>query len=323
MAILMALQQRQETAQSLADKLEVSRRTVLRDMQSLSEIGVPLYAVSGPAGGYRLMEGYAFPPLQLDAQEALAVLFALQATTKLTDSPFNRARWTALDKLRAAMPARTLTEIEPLLRQVELEVPERRVSAPHLDALIRYAAAGEWIRGQYRSERRRSELILHPKRVYTAHGFWYCEAYSAGHGEVRTFRADRFESVAGTAAPAELQTGMAAVAGGGLDVGLSREEADNPAPADTRIVAQLTYRGALIVEQDVHVGELVRQLTEDVWELDFRCPASEWNWAVRLFFTLGMDAEVVEPRELRRQLHLMSNQLADRYRPAEGENGLE
>ncbi|GFN34059.1 helix-turn-helix transcriptional regulator [Paenibacillus xylaniclasticus] len=316
MAILMALQQRQETAQSLADKLEVSRRTVLRDMQSLSEIGVPIYAISGPTGGYRLVEGYKLPPLQLDAQEALAVLFALRATTKLADSPFNRARWTALDKLRAAMPPRTLNEIEPLLQQVELEVPERKASAPYLTALIEHTASGAWISAQYRSERRRSELLLRPQRVYTAHGFWYCEAYSAEHDEVRTFRVDRFESVIVTEAPETAPKLDTAAAD-------ADKETDNRASATTRIVARLTYRGALLLEQDPHVGELVKQLTSDEWELDFQCPASEWGWAVRLFFTLGMDAEVIEPQELRRQLHQMFNQLADRYKAAEGEDSLE
>jgi len=316
MAILMALQQRQETAQSLADKLEVSRRTVLRDMQSLSEIGVPLYAISGPAGGYRLMEGYSLPPLQLDAQEALAVLFALRATTKLADSPFNRARWTAIDKLRAAMPARTLTEIEPLLRQVELEVPERKTAAPLLAALIGHAAAGDWIRAWYRSERRRGELTLRPQRVYAAHGFWYCEAYSAEHGEVRTFRADRFESAAVVDAP---QMAVEPKGASSADDERDGRQASGEEAADVRIVARLTYRGALVVEQDVHVGELVKQLTDETWELDFECPASEWHWAVRLFFTLGMDAEVLEPESLRRELYLMSNQLAGVYRPTGGE----
>src|SRR5690606_20594868 len=95
MAIVMALQQRPETAQSLADKLEVSRRTIMRDMQSLSEMGVPLYAMPGPAGGYRLMEGYKLPPLHLNHDEALVILFALKSSTRIADTPFNQARWTA------------------------------------------------------------------------------------------------------------------------------------------------------------------------------------------------------------------------------------
>lgn len=50
MAILIALQQKPETAQRLADKFEVTKRTILRDMQSLSEMGIPLYSMTGPSG---------------------------------------------------------------------------------------------------------------------------------------------------------------------------------------------------------------------------------------------------------------------------------
>src|SRR5690349_16870199 len=99
MAILIALQQRPETAQSLADKFEVSKRTVLRDMQSLSEMGIPLYSITGPKGGFRLMEGFQLPPLQLDSQEALTVLFALRAVARIADAPFKQARWTVMDKI--------------------------------------------------------------------------------------------------------------------------------------------------------------------------------------------------------------------------------
>lgn len=110
MAIVMALQQRAETAQSLADKLEVSKRTVLRDVQALSELGVPLVAVSGPGGGYRLMEGYHLPPLQLTAEEALTLLMALDGMAKYSDGPFREARWTAKDKIRSVLPRQLRTE---------------------------------------------------------------------------------------------------------------------------------------------------------------------------------------------------------------------
>ena len=191
MAIVMALQHRPETAQSLADKLEVSKRTIIRDMQALSEMGVPIYSLPGPQGGYRLMEGYKLPPLHLTSDEALVVMFALNAMTKIADTPFNQARWTALDKIRAILPEQTLHEIEPLLTRLELDIPSREYSIPHLETIVRHAAASRWVRVYYRSENRQRWLHLKPKRVYMAHGFWYTEAYSLEHRETRTFRIDR------------------------------------------------------------------------------------------------------------------------------------
>ncbi|MCR2802763.1 helix-turn-helix transcriptional regulator [Paenibacillus soyae] len=300
MAILVALQQRSETAQALADKLEVSKRTILRDMQALSEIGIPLYAVSGPNGGFRLMDGYKLPPLHFDEKEALTILFALETVTKLKDSPFRQARYTAMDKIRATLPAAVLEQVEPVLGHLAIEIPERPQRAPHLESLLEYAAASAWVVAEYRSERRQSRLRIRPTKVYSAHGFWYCEAYSMEHGEHRTFRVDRFVQLEESAPPEE--KGFA-------------KAADTPvlqAPP-IRIAARLTYRGALLAEQDTHVGHQVRQIDDEVWELEFDCPASEWGWAARFFYSMGPDATVLEPVMLRRTLHDMGRELRDKY----------
>mgnify|MGYP001381394325 CR=1 FL=1 len=303
-AILLALQQRPETAQSLADKFEVSKRTILRDMQALAEMGVPIYAEPGASGGYRLMEGYRLPPLSLDSREALTVLFALRALERLADTPFREARWTAIDKIRAVLPKPMLESIEPLLDRVGMEVPKRKVRTPHLPELMEHAAASRWIRVDYRSASRRRRLELLPRRIYAAHGFWYCEAYSPFHGETRTFRVDRMEGIEPLdgRAPEEPPGGRAA---------------PEPLPP-VRIVARLTYRGALLAEQDEHIGGEVIQIADDEWEVAFDCPAEEWNWAVRFFYALGPDAEVREPERLRREIAEMARRVCERYGPGGG-----
>ncbi len=307
MAIVMALQQRAETAQSLADKLEVSKRTVLRDMQALSEMGVPLYAVSGPGGGYRLMEGYRLAPLQLTADESLTLLIALEGMTKYSNGPFQQARWTVADKIRSALPEQTLDEIAPWLAHIGLEVPDRRSRTPHLSALMKYAAEGTWLHVLYRSQNYRRYLDLRPVRVYAAHGFWYCEAYSHHHEETRTFRVDRIEEMAQ----------LAAEEAAGLEARAARQESGGKGNASSgqaiRILAKLTYRGALQAEQDPDIGQLVRQTGDEEWEVGFDCPPSEWNWAIDFFFRLGMDAKVLEPRLLRDLLRQRAAELMERY----------
>ncbi|WP_308640144.1 YafY family protein [Paenibacillus silvisoli] len=304
MAILIALQQEPSTAKRLAEKFEVTKRTILRDMQSLSEMGIPIYAVSGPSGGFRLMDGFKLPPLQLDAGEALAVFFALRSLTKMADTPFRQARWTVLDKLRAVMPEHTLSHIETHLAYVEVEVPQRSVQSPHLSELLIYTAEAKWVRVHYRSEKQTRWLRLWPRKIYAAHGYWYCEAYSVTHEEMRTFRIDRMIAVEGTE-PTREEAARAA--------SLLEQPAEQAGETFTRIVATLTYRGALLAEQDPHMGDDVKQADEETWEVDFLCPASEWSWAERFFFTLGMDAEVKEPAHLREALFNMANHLCDRY----------
>ncbi|MFD1176774.1 helix-turn-helix transcriptional regulator [Paenibacillus puldeungensis] len=305
MAIVMALQQRPETAQSLAAKLEVSKRTVLRDMQALTEIGVPLCALPGPGGGYRLMDGYRLPPLQLDSEEALTVLLALDAMTKYSDGPFQQSRWTVTDKIRSVLPEQMLGEIGPLLRHVEMEVPERYYKTPHLNALMTYSAYGQWVRALYRSQNHCRYLTLRPLRIYAAHGFWYCEADSPLHGEKRTFRVDRFEEIEETSPPPEINPD-----------GGEGEKADRTTTGSHETVhlqVKLTYRGALLAEQDPHLGHKVCQVGDEEWMLDCHLPNTEWGWAVTFFFNLGLDAEVLEPKLLREEIMERAVSLAKRY----------
>ncbi|MFD3273941.1 helix-turn-helix transcriptional regulator [Paenibacillus dendritiformis] len=304
-AIVMALQTGTETAQSLADKFEVSKRTILRDMQALSEMGVPLYAASGPAGGYRLMDGYKLPPLQFSPLEAMTVLCALQGMTQLADTPFNAERWSALDKIKQALPEQVRSEIEPMLDKLILSMPKRNYRVPMLNRLMNCAAEGLWIRAHYRSASQTRWLRLRPMRIVTAHGFWYCEAFSLEHEEERTFRVDRFQEIERMEGAAELEVARLKRS----RVKKTRDAAGDEIP----IRARLTYRGALLAEQDEHIGDRVIQIGEEEWAVEFACPRSEWAWAVRFFYGLGPDGEVLAPAALRREIRERAARMCERY----------
>lgn len=305
MAIIMALQQQGETASSLANKMEVSRRTILRDIQSLSEMGVPLYAISGPQGGFRLMEGYQLPPLQLNSQEALTVLFALQGLMKYPDTPFNSERWTVSDKIKNILPKHTLEQIHPLLQTLELNVPSRTYSTPHLSPLIALTAESKWFSTIYKSMNHHRRLFLQPHKIFAAHGFWYCEAYSPTHEETRVFRVDRMEEVKEVLPQEKLDL---------IDrfPSLAYHEIQKQQES-IHIRARLTYRGMLQVERDEHIGECISSVGEDEWLAEFYLPVSEIRWAAQLFYTIGLDAEVIEPKSLRDEIRSKSKEVYDRY----------
>lgn len=89
----------------LAERLEVSSRTLRRDVQSLRVLGYPVHAVKGPHGGYRLGAGGKLPPLVLDDDQAIAIALALQ-TAPATVTGIDDAVARALTTLRQVMPAR-------------------------------------------------------------------------------------------------------------------------------------------------------------------------------------------------------------------------
>ncbi|MNN47882.1 hypothetical protein D3C81_1623240 [compost metagenome] len=181
-----------------------------------------------------------------------------------------------------------------------MEVPERAYKTPLLDDFMGYTTQNKWMRALYRSQNYKRHVELKPFRVYAAHGFWYCEAYSILHGENRTFRVDRFVELEEMVDP-DIQ-----------DIEINRTTSGND--SSIRIIAKLTYRGSLLAEQDTHIGHLVGQISDEEWIIDFECPLSEWNWAKDFFFHLGLDAEVVEPEVLRQELNERATLLASRYK---------
>ncbi|HET8910597.1 MAG TPA: WYL domain-containing protein [Ktedonobacteraceae bacterium] len=94
------------SAEALAQHFRVSRRTIYRDMESLSLLGVPLYAERGREGGFQLLEGYFLPPLMFSQGEAVALLLGLALQKNLRSRPFPEELFMAEKKLVAALPER-------------------------------------------------------------------------------------------------------------------------------------------------------------------------------------------------------------------------
>lgn len=100
-------------AQDFARQFEISERTVYRDIQALSEVGVPIMAM--PGEGYRLMEGYYLPPIAFSAEEARALYLAVSMLAgQAAPGPTHSAAQAALEKVRAVLPAATLRQVEAL-----------------------------------------------------------------------------------------------------------------------------------------------------------------------------------------------------------------
>ena len=100
-------------AQDFARQFEISERTVYRDIQALSEVGVPIMAM--PGEGYRLMEGYYLPPITFSPDEARALYLAISMLVGFTvEGHTQAAARSALEKIRVVLPASTLREMEAL-----------------------------------------------------------------------------------------------------------------------------------------------------------------------------------------------------------------
>src|SRR3954465_4280082 len=113
LTLLSLLQGRRDWPGSeLADRLEVSARTVRRDVERLRSLGYPVESMTGPSGGYQLRAGTAMPPLLLDDDEAIAIAVALRTAAGGSVSGIEETAVRALVKLEQGLPA-------PLRRRVQ------------------------------------------------------------------------------------------------------------------------------------------------------------------------------------------------------------
>ncbi len=298
-AIILLLQGGRRTAGEIARRFEVSKRTVFRDIEALCEMGVPIVTEAGAHGGYELMPDYSLTPLQLTSREALLLRLALSSVSQLADTPFKQERESLLAKMQALIPERHHQDTEQLLQTIQLDIPVRNYATPFIEQLIESARTGQWLCVSYRSQRGTSQQTILPRRLYSAGGFWYCEAYSQERQEERTYRVDRFTGVSATQAPEHSVS---------QHPQLPYEHLSHP---EVRI--RLTARGVLIMERDPHLGDTIQPLGEEGGLLCFRCPPTEYDWLIRTLLSLGPDAEVLAPDALRNLVQQAAQDIANRH----------
>jgi predicted DNA-binding transcriptional regulator YafY len=205
------------TATELARRFEVSIRTIYRDVEMLSQTGVPVYAERGSQGGYRLLEGYFLPPIAFSRDEIVAVLLGLALSRGLKVTPFAAALDAAERKLVAVLPSR----LRPLLGETQRligfersasdafhsELPQPSDSPPAEDAraveiFLKAVLEGTRVRFAYRSpyrDRGVAEAIeAEPQGLLWDRDLWYLIGRKLDIGRKprqRFWRADRIAGI--------------------------------------------------------------------------------------------------------------------------------
>ncbi|MFJ8634085.1 helix-turn-helix transcriptional regulator [Streptomyces sp. NPDC093568] len=200
----------------LADRLQVSRRTVRRDIDRLRELGYPVQATKGADGGYRLVAGKAMPPLVLDDEEAVAIAVGLRAGAGHAVEGVEEASVRALAKLEQVLPSRLRHRVSTLqAATTPLTSGDGASIAPETLTVMASSVAGrERLRFAYRAaDGTESRRVAEPYRLVSTGRRWYLVAYDLDRADWRTFRVDRVSEPFATGArfaPRELPTGNAA-----------------------------------------------------------------------------------------------------------------
>lgn len=178
----------------LVEALEVTSRTLRRDVDRLRQLGYPVQSTSGPAGGYALSAGREVPPLSFEPDEVVAVALGLGlASFEGGNRNVRAAAASAVEKVARVLPARLqkrLARLRAAVHGSRRDDPEGRVAE-----LASACADNRVLAFEYaRADGVESEREVEPHGVTWVSGRWYLVAYDRGRRDWRTFRVERITS---------------------------------------------------------------------------------------------------------------------------------
>lgn len=285
----------------LAERLEISGRTVRRDVDRLREMGYRIDATMGPDGGYRLEAGSELPPLLFDDDQVIALAVALQ-TAAASGADIEEGALRALTTVRQVMPSRLRHRLDALTFTVLPTGPGESAPTPTAsDVLIAIAAAiraRETLRFDYAGPPSAVGTDAGPRRaqphhLVALHGRWYLVAWDGEREDWRIFRADRMR----LRTPNGPRFAPREVPGGDVTAFVSaRFQGSVPG-------AGWPCRGTVVLHRAA--DEVMPFVGDGVVEAlgpgRCRIEAGSWSW-IALAASLGRfdtDVDVIEPPELR------------------------
>ncbi len=304
LTLLSLLQARRDwPGRELADRLEVSSRTIRRDVERLRELGYPVESLTGPAGGYRLRAGAAMPPLLLDDDEAIAIAVGLRTAARASVTGIEETSVRALVKLEQVLPAHLRRRVRAL-QSATMTLP---AGGPTVDpqTLTLIAAAcrdSELLRFAYRGrDGARSRREVEPHSLVNLGRRWYLVAWDRDRRDWRTFRVDRLTGPASTGVRFPARTlpakDAAAYVAESLSAWPHRYEARVTlhAPMET-IRKRIPLHWGAVEPIDDHTCE-------------YRTGDDDLDWLALRIAMLGVDFDVHEPPELGEHLRVVARRL--------------
>ena len=321
LSIMLLLQiYRRLTVAELARRLEVSERTILRDMEALSTAGVPVVAERGAGGGWALAGGYRTNLTGLNEAE-IQTLFAGAPGRLLADLNLERAADAAQVKLLAALPAASRAAAEYARSRLHVDVAgwgSTRESLPHLHTIQEAVWQGRRLLLAYggRDGEAPAERLVDPLGLVAKGSVWYLVARVAGE-EVRSYRVSRVASARVTDEPCERPAGFDLAAHWAGSVARFREEVprfDATFRAHRSVLHLLPYAGRFSRLEESSEPDALGWAT-----VRMRFQFEEDACAFALGF--GTKVEAVEPAGLREKVRKAAEEVADFYAAGEDSDG--
>jgi len=294
-AILIQLQSKKIVkAQELADRFDVSLRTIYRDIRTLEASGVPIYSEAGV--GYALMEGYRLPPVMFSREEASSFIAAEKLMQKFTDTTLGNHYASAMYKLKAVLRSDDKDWVSSIESSVLMQSEEKLFNdkSPNTLAIL-FESIAEKTQIILSYEAIQSDGItvrnIEPVGVFHDNNNWYFLGYCHLRKDYRQFRADRIHEIKKTEVPFSLEHDA-------LETYLDTNK--NIPTTKVRILVDKKIAKYLAFEQK-YQGYISEKEIEDKIEMTFMTRDIE-NGFARWYMMFGDYASILEPESLKTRI---------------------
>ena len=287
----------------LADRLEVSGRTIRRDIERLRQLGYPVDSLTGPAGGYRLRAGSAMPPLLLDDDEAIAIAVGLRPAARASVTGIEETAVRALVKLEQILPAHLRRRVAALgSATFTLPVGGPTVDPQHLTVIAAACRDSECLRFGYQSrDGTESRREVEPHSLVNQAARWYLVAWDRRRDDWRTFRIDRLAKPTSTGVRFTSRKLPAS------DAGAYVKQSITGAPSRFEALVTLHVPAEEIATRVSSSWGIIAPI--DARTCEYRTGDDDLRWLALRIAMLGVDFKVHEPPELVEYLQALTLRL--------------
>ncbi|MGE8055713.1 helix-turn-helix transcriptional regulator [Bacillus mycoides] len=291
------------TAQEIADEFNISVRTVHRYILDLSDMGLPIYAEQGRNGGYKVLTNSMLPPILFTEEEAVSIFFAFQSLSYYRDLPFNTEINSVTHKLYSSLQNDAKVKVDKIRSYIAFWNPKRTLDTPFLKEVLTAAIENKNLHFQYESKSGIKTKHVHPIGVYAHDGLWYLPSYDYGRKKVLLYRVDRILSILSTEE--------------NEDTFMNLEEwftsSSNIVHIPTQLHVLLTTEGVRQCKSVPYLEEFVVINADGTGYIHSTIDKGEINFITPLFYRLGKDARVLEPKELIDGLRIRAKEVLNMY----------
>ncbi|WP_063565823.1 YafY family protein [Paenibacillus sp. O199] len=281
------------TARELAERFQVSIRTIQRDLNDLQELGFPLYTEVGVNGGYRVLPNRILPPLQLTQHEALGLFMMIGYLENVPDFPYGSIREHLAEEYYSTLPQ----DVQDLITRMRQHVTFLQHHAVQVEAvtteILGAAVDQREIEFIYHSRQGHKKVQAFPIGIYYDHGYWYMPARRKDR--VLLYRVDRMQELVMLDSIDESVPTLQEW----INYKENRESVE--------VVLQFTEFGARLAGSDV----LFKSVEGNEWR--GLVPPEEFPFTARKLLSYGPEVKVIQPLELQQQVKEMLERSLNQY----------